>query len=411
MKPLKYQLDPQVCQKAARYATRVAEEMSKRSELLSEEVPVVEIDREELIPHIGDLLGKGGFNSVYGLETVPPQLDPTKKYAVKFLSDDALYSNEDFCNGAADLYMESKYLRALSCTVISQDKSSAESRKQQESEQQRHYHPALIQLHAVSKAGPAGFAQPERANFFIVIDRLYDTLDSRIEVWRELEFRNGNVSDATRQFKATVALFLQRLMVGQDIASALAYLHSRKMIFRDLKPDNVGFDYQGRVKIYDFGLAKELDPKQKCDGGADLYKMSGGTGSRRFMAPEVALSKPYSLSADLYSFSILLWEILTLRKAFGWMKTEEHRTRVVNGEERLPLPGDLSMAEVREADNRFSSLHVLQDLAYPSWSPELEELLRRCWCLDPLQRPAAHEAYEGLRNEISRVYSKEYPRS
>ena len=45
--------------------------------------------------------------------------------------------------------------------------------------------------------------------------------------------------------------------------------------------------------------------------------MSGGTGSRRFMAPEVALGEPYNLSADIYSFAILLWELVALDKAFG----------------------------------------------------------------------------------------------
>lgn len=59
----------------------------------------------------------------------------------------------------------------------------------------------------------------------------------------------------------------------------------------------MGFDFDGHVKLFDFGLAKELDPMQKTDNG--LYTMSGGTGSRRFMAPEVALSEPYNLSADV----------------------------------------------------------------------------------------------------------------
>ena len=72
----------------------------------------------------------------------------------------------------------------------------------------------------------------------------------------------------------------------------------------DLKPDNVGFNFEGRVKLFDFGLAKELDPLQKTADG--MYEMSGGTGSRRFMAPEVALGHPYNLSADIYSFSILI---------------------------------------------------------------------------------------------------------
>ena len=52
------------------------------------------------------------------------------------------------------------------------------------------------------------------------------------------------------------------------------YPHSLSMA------DNIGFGFNNCVKLFDFGLAKELDPYQKLDNG--LYKMSGGTGSRRF---------------------------------------------------------------------------------------------------------------------------------
>eukprot|EP00522_Entomoneis_paludosa_P008588 CAMPEP_0172441936 /NCGR_PEP_ID=MMETSP1065-20121228/2440_1 /TAXON_ID=265537 /ORGANISM="Amphiprora paludosa, Strain CCMP125" /LENGTH=411 /DNA_ID=CAMNT_0013191565 /DNA_START=18 /DNA_END=1253 /DNA_ORIENTATION=- len=377
-KPLKQPLDPEVCQKAARYALRVCEEMSKRSQLLKEEDPdeinVALFEREEILPFLGDLLGKGGFNNVYELETIqlntsvrqPPGQAMQRnrvvnghasdnKLAVKFLSDDSMYNPEDFCNGAADLLMEAKYLTALAA----------------------HPHPALIQLHGVSTSGPAGFGKPERAGFFLVIDRLYDTLDRRIDVWRELQRRKVASRAPAKVIKA---LFLQRLMVAQDIASALRHLHKLEIVFRDLKPDNVGFDYEGRVKLFDFGLAKELDPKQKNSQG--LYQMSGGTGSRRFMAPEVALSEPYHLSADIYSYAILLWELLTLDKAFGWLSPDEHRERCVKQGERLELR--------------------------PSWSATLKALLEGCWSRDSASRPTAREVYKLIQQEIDRIYEDDF---
>jgi serine/threonine protein kinase len=253
--------------------------------------------------------------------------------------------------------MEAKYLTALAA----------------------HPHPALIQLHGVARAGPNGFSNPERAGFFLVIDRLYDTLDRRIDVWRELEYRKA-ASGSEVANRAVMGLFLQRLMVAQDIASAIRHLHRLSIVFRDLKPDNIGFDYDGRVKLFDFGLAKELDPRQKTEQG--LYNMSGGTGSRRFMAPEVALSESYTVSADIYSFSILFWEILTYEKAFGRLSSEEHREKVIKQGDRPPL------------DRR--------------WSHALVQLLESCWDRDPFGRPKARDLYKGIREEIHDLYDTEF---
>jgi serine/threonine protein kinase len=382
LKPMKPPLDPAVCQKAARYAVRVYEEMSKRSKLLKEPqgTSVAWFDSEEVLPYLGELLGKGGFNNVYELErvkllkvcaetqTLRNRIVVTKpKLAVKFLSDDALQSPENACNGSADLLMEAKYLTALAS----------------------HPHPSLIQLHGISSAGAAGFGKPERAGFFLIIDRLYDTLDRRLEVWEELQRRktasmapnSAKPIDLVAAKKYLKVLFLQRLMVAVDICSAIQHLHSLSIVFRDLKPDNIGFDYEGKVKIFDFGLAKELDPKQRTESG--LYKMSGGTGSRRFMAPEVASSQPYSLSADLYSFGVLVWEILALEKAYGRMPIDYHRERVVLGHERPRMQ--------------------------PDWTSSLQDILHACWAGDPLKRPEAKDVHKMLRKEIHDMVERDFP--
>ena len=65
-------LDLDVCQKASRYATRVCQEMTKRSSLIKDlKVDCIPyFERDEIMPYLGDKLGKGGFNSVYELEKI-----------------------------------------------------------------------------------------------------------------------------------------------------------------------------------------------------------------------------------------------------------------------------------------------------------------------------------------------------
>lgn len=60
-------------------------------------------------------------------------------------------------------------------------------------------------------------------------------------------------------------------------------LCSCSVIYRDIKPDNIGFDVRGTVKVFDLGLAKEIHPPGGISG---LYNLTGETGSPRYMSPE-----------------------------------------------------------------------------------------------------------------------------
>lgn len=71
------------------------------------------------------------------------------------------------------------------------------------------------------------------------------------------------------------------------------------------------------MKIFDFGLARIMP--ENGDPNNDIFDMSGA-GSPRYMAPECLDDKPYNLKADVYSFSIILWEILSESTPFGFVK-------------------------------------------------------------------------------------------
>lgn len=104
--------------------------------------------------------------------------------------------------------------------------------------------------------------------YFIILDKLIATLDGRIEEWKEeyqciIESRNS--SDTLSPNAPTPESILldhlaRRIKIAYSIASALEYLHAHHVVFRDLKPANVGFDSNDCVKIFDFGFATSIAP-------------------------------------------------------------------------------------------------------------------------------------------------------
>jgi len=97
-----------------------------------------------------------------------------------------------------------------------------------------------------------------------------------------------------------------RLRIALDIARALEYIHSKKIIHRDIKPDNVHIDASGKVKLMDFGIAKAE--------GLHLTRTGFAVGTPYYMSPEQVRGEPATEAMDIYAFGILLFELLTGQK-------------------------------------------------------------------------------------------------
>ncbi|KAG8636733.1 serine/threonine-protein kinase STY13 isoform X2 [Manihot esculenta] len=152
------------------------------------------------------------------------------------------------------------------------------------------------------------------------------------------------------------------IQLALDLARGLSYLHSKKIVHRDVKTENMLLDAHRTLKIADFGVAR-VEAQNPRD-------MTGETGTLGYMAPEVLDGKPYNRSCDVYSFGICLWETYCCD---------------------MPYP-NLSFAEV-------SSAVVRQNLRpeIPRCCPSsLATIMRKCWDANAEKRPEMAEVVRML---------------
>lgn len=139
------------------------------------------------------------------------------------------------------------------------------------------------------------------------------------------------------------------------------------------KPDNVGFDVRGDVKIFDFGLAREF-PKGKPLVN-DTYQMSGKTGSLRYMAPEVAKEHPYNETVDVYSLSMMAWQIFAMQVPFSGYSIAMHNELVVEKGGRPKID--------------------------PKWGKKVGDWMSKAWSPKIQNRPNMRLTSKAFREEVN----------
>lgn len=350
----------------------------------TKEISVFHQDAEDEFPKfkpsevkIGKILGKGGFCTVSEVSSVLCTLtkeeideegvektyvglqnkkfikdrhirDKVARYAIKKVTDNAFSKGDPqfFVSSIVDLAMEVKFLSVL-----------------------RHSH--IIKMRALADVSHCS------SEFFILMDRLPDTLDRRIAEWS----KKNKKSMLKKEVKEE--MFYDRLSIAYDICTALVFLHQNNIIYRDLKPDNLGFDVRDDVKLFDFGLAREIHAKDRVgDSNPAIYNLTGQTGSYRYMAPEVAKERPYNQTADVYSFSILLCFMCNLEAPF-------------EGFNHVKMMQKVFTKGVRPKISKMC--------------PEsLAEIIPRMWHTDLSNRPELDEVLEVLAQVLTAINGDDY---
>ena len=363
-----------VSRRMADYIHAEVKEMVSQSRLVRKSDGIALVHRHEIL--VGELLGRGAFSEVHRIQVAGNHGNgPRPTFAMKHLKQKLMSQPDNFRLAASELAVEAHMLASFD-------------------------HPNIISIHGWAANGVASFTQGGHDSFFLLLDCLDETLDCRIQRWQKQQQHNAHhiqqqhqeqqmgtmnmVADLWRRFSHNELsngghmsghgvldeewqlLFLEKLGIVTEIAAALSYLHEKRVIFRDLKPNNIGF-LNGRVKLFDFGLSRELP------GNGDLsqpFEMSGKVGTLRYMATEVAMHQPYNVSADVYSWAMVAYEVMTLEKPFaGW--TRDMHANLVCGRGARPELNTVPLA--------------------------LRSVLPICWDQTPQNRPTMLAVHHKMR--------------
>ena len=135
----------------------------------------------------------------------------------------------------------------------------------------------------------------------------------------------------------------------------------------DLKPDNIGYSSDGTLKLRDFGLSTCVRTRTNV---FETYAMTGFTGSLRYMAPEVVRSEAYTEKVDVYSYGLVLYQLITNKLPYDGMKKTTLIEQVIYNNQRPKIK---------------------QYIPSPFFN-----LLTFCWHRDPNERPS----FEGIMTEL-----------
>lgn len=196
--------------------------------------------------------------------------------------------------------------------------------------------------------------------------------------------------DASCKVKSSVS-WLRRVAFAADGAAGMLHLHTRNplILHRDLNSPNLLVAADWTVKVADMGLSKLLtDSALEC--GINSVVTSGGGVNPRWLAPEILRGESCTKASDVFSFGVIMWEILTRRVPWEGETTWSIVGQVQNGE-RLRVD-DTTLERTDDMDGESVDEYIA--------------LMQACWDQDPAKRPEFAEIAACLRELQKRILDR-----
>jgi serine/threonine protein kinase len=342
---------------------------------------IASLNRREI--QLGSLLGKGAFNKVYEVQDIQlgthDNNDPARaaiaanarsgRFCLKRLKQRLTRGSPNaFTTAAANLMMEAQFLGQLD-------------------------HPHILKLRGTAFGGSSSFATGHHDSYFLILDRLSETLEQRIHsTWNA---RRDPHALRVMPLNES-ALMAEKAQYALQLASALTHLHERRIVFRDMKPANVGFQDKTTLQLFDFGLARELPTAMGLPN--ELFHMTQHAGTRPYTAVEVATTGLYNDKADVYSWAMVVYEMMTEQLPFTELasSTGEHHK---NKHHKLKhnYSHDDFVRAVFCNHVRPSFARTKAPVPVPA---TIQGLLNQCWRADLFVRPTMQQASDQLQRII-----------
>ena len=210
------------------------------------------------------------------------------------------------------------------------------------------------------------------------IARLYDAgLTADGQPYLALEYVEGvAIDDYCRRNACNIA---ERLRLFLQVADAVASAHARLVVHRDLKPANILIGNDGNARLLDFGIAKLLDASAAGSGtqGTPLTQLSVHAMTPDYASPEQIRNGPVTISTDVYSLGVVLYELLTGDRPYrlqrdtrgaledAILQSEPRRPSEVSAVWARALRGDLDTIVLKtlrkNPDERYSTVNAFAD--------------------------------------------------